>query len=116
MSRISEQQRFAIMCQGEHLIVTIEPVGFAKKFSAKSGMSGTTSENALRKTLARRSRLRARAKLFSPSNGRNKMQPKVPSMFGKAISMNDATRPDVQCMCFHSMASVRGVAGIVSSL
>src|SRR5690348_15629282 len=76
-----------LACHGEHLTVTIAPVGLAKKVSSNCGIR----ENASGKRDWKNSRTKegdvSCAKLSCPSKGRNRMQANVPSTLGKAINM-----------------------------
>src|ERR1700722_3081395 len=74
-------------CQGEHLMVTIAPVGLAKKLSASSGISDAASGNRDWKNPRTSAGPGSCAKLSGPSKGRNKMLAKVPSTLGSAISI-----------------------------
>src|SRR4051812_48261651 len=58
--------------QGEHLTVTSDEVGFAKKSSNKVGINGTAVENSSSKNFFTSSRVFNLAKDFSPSKGKNK--------------------------------------------
>ena len=86
---IAQQQGLCrLRATGEHLMVTIAPVGLRKKVVSQIRHEARR----IRETATEKNRLRSRessiaAKLSGPSNGRKRMQANVPSILGSAISM-----------------------------
>jgi len=72
---------------GKHFIVTRDDVGLLKNSFSKAGISRITSSKASAKKLFNFSLEFNDANEGTPSKGKNKVQVKLPSIFGKAISI-----------------------------
>src|SRR5690606_18241190 len=79
---------FALLVQGSHLMVTKELVGFLKNSEIKSGISAITSSKCASKKALTFTSVSNCSKEFSPWYGINKVQVKLPSKLGRAISIN----------------------------
>src|SRR6187397_110053 len=72
---------------GKHFIVTSDEVGLSKNSFAKEGIICIASSNVFAKKVLSFFALFNEAKDGSPSKGKNRVQVKVPSIFGNAISI-----------------------------
>ncbi len=74
-------------CQVEHFTVTIDPVGFPANWASRSGSMGSTSAKCSRKNARTAPGASRVAKLGAPSKARKRVQVKLPSSLGRAMSM-----------------------------
>ncbi len=72
---------------GKHFTVIKEEVGLLKKSASSVGISLEASANVLSKNDLSFSFVSSDLKEGSPSKGKNNVQVKLPSIFGKAISI-----------------------------
>src|SRR6185437_9325670 len=101
--------------QGKHLTVTKDAVGLLKKSSSKLGISGTASGNTRLKNSLTVFLSVSAANDSLPSNGKNKVQVKLPSILGRAIIIY-VPRAHI-CKQFFSIAKPPSlVGGICNSL
>ncbi len=108
MRRVAQQQAPCHpTCQGEHLTVTIAPVGFAKKFSIRFGMSRSASGNCV---FEKRQYLRFGIERCETDVVTLERQEQNASEGAVDVRQRDqherAARPDVKCMRFENVSAV----------
>ena len=88
-------------------MVTIAPVGFAKKFCASSGMRGSASGKRDSKEFLHRLRRREFRKAVLPLEGKKQDAGKCAVNVGQSDQHVVATRPDVQRIRFEHVLPIR---------
>ncbi len=100
---------------GQHFTVTMLPVGFSRNCDSRSGRSASASGNCAEKNARTSSGAFSVSKDGRPEKRRKRVQVKLPSRLGSAISMK-SRRGQMCSACFSSQKLPPGPAGRVNSL